>query len=107
MLQLCTAMGAVPLHSELAAIVLLLAMHVTLRVWLPPPHVTEHGFHVLFSHAYVTGQGSVLQACVAFGLMGEHDESGSVRPALERHVTVRDWLPPPHVTEQGDQLEVL
>jgi hypothetical protein len=68
------------------------------RVWLPPPHVTEHACHA--SHADIsqsTGHESVLHACVSSTAPHPVPPNCAATCVLR----TRCCMPPPHVLEQS------
>jgi hypothetical protein len=100
-LQLCEVVGFGVVHSVSETVAPVLSTHVTLRIWVPPPHVRLQAENALVLHENVA-HACVLQLCEVVGFGVVHSVSETVAPVLSTHVTLRTWVPPPHVRLQAE-----
>jgi len=81
-------------------------LHVTERVWVPPPQDAEQDPHEPVVYEYVA-QACVLHDCDVDGFEPEQDESDTLCPSERLQVTERVDVPPPQDAEHDDHEPVV
>lgn len=102
-MQPCDVAGftPAPAHCPSATVAIVgCSTHVTERVCVPPPHMTEHVPNALLTHWYVHGCTEQLCDVAGFGPAPAHCTSvAAVIEPSSRHVTVLVCVPGPHTVE--------